>query len=99
MVFYAWFIVAKEYIREKASLHTGFFGRDHRLKRETDFFSYCHVFKNARKSSTESKLYTVTTAKRVNCMAPVLTYVRAIYSLLPLKLCLHRKHDRVVVPS
>lgn len=63
MVFYAWFIVAKKYIREKASLHTGFFGRDDRLKRETDFFHTATFFKNARKSSTESKLYTVTTAK------------------------------------
>lgn len=38
MVFYAWFIVAKEYITGKASLHTGFFGKDWKLKRETDFF-------------------------------------------------------------
>lgn len=41
---YAWFIVAKEYIREKASLYTGFFGRDHRLKRETDFFFHTATF-------------------------------------------------------
>lgn len=38
LIFYAWFTVAQGYVKEKIPLHAGVFGRDHRLKRETDFF-------------------------------------------------------------